>query len=225
MGGTLSNLGSNIASMTPTSLKGLVKTAGLPLEVDDSFSSSDLHEPKKVSAKTSTPPPPRPRQPPAVPSLPCSFRPLAVDQKRMQTDCPVEYIPDLIQCLLVLERLSRQLPSSPPEAVAIPRITSFAERPRSPDVTALDCAQPPPPSAYTEPYSADGYFTGVRSTITIPRSPAVVYDSLSKDLHHVFSPITVRRWAGFCVFARRARLRSCTNPSACPSFLHHVPCK
>ncbi len=51
MGGTLSHLGSNIASMTPTSLKGLVKTAGLPLEVDDSFSSSDLHEPKKVRAQ------------------------------------------------------------------------------------------------------------------------------------------------------------------------------
>ncbi len=48
MGGTLSHLGSNIASMTPTSLKGLVHSAGLPLEVDDSFSSSELHEPKKV---------------------------------------------------------------------------------------------------------------------------------------------------------------------------------
>ena len=53
--------------------------------------------------------------------------------------------------------------------------------------------QPPPPSAYTEPYSAEGYFTGVRSTITIQRSPSIVYDSLSKDLHHVFTPITVRR--------------------------------
>ena len=51
MGGTLSNLGSNIASLTPTSLKGLVKTAGLPLEVDDTFSSNDLHEPKKVSVR------------------------------------------------------------------------------------------------------------------------------------------------------------------------------
>jgi len=46
-------------------------------------------------------------------------------------------------------------------------------------------AQPPPPSAYTEPYSADGYFTGVRSTITIPRPPAVVYIPLARELYAV----------------------------------------
>ena len=55
MGGSLSSLGSNIASLTPHSLKGLVKSAGLPLEVDDSFSSSELHEPKKVLPPASSP--------------------------------------------------------------------------------------------------------------------------------------------------------------------------
>ena len=52
--------------------------------------------------------------------------------------------------------------------------------------------QPPPPSAYTQPYTAEGYFTGVRSSITIQRSPGLVYDSLSRDLHKIFGPITVR---------------------------------
>lgn len=52
--------------------------------------------------------------------------------------------------------------------------------------------QPPPPSAYTQPYSAEGFFTGVRSSISIQRSPAAVYDSLSRDLHKIFGPITVR---------------------------------
>ena len=60
--------------------------------------------------------------------------------------------------------------------------------------TPVSCfvPQPPPPSSYTEPYSAEGFFTGVRSTVTIQRSPSIVYDSLSKDLHHVFTPITVQ---------------------------------
>ena len=51
-------------------------------------------------------------------------------------------------------------------------------------------AQPPPPSAYTQPYAAEGFFTGVRSSICVQRSPAQVYDSLSRDLHQVFGPIT-----------------------------------
>ena len=86
--------------------------------------------------------------------------------------------------------------------------------------------QPPPPSAYTEPYSADGYFTGVRSTITIPRPPAVVYDSLSKDLHLVFSPITVRRCGRDAVHAARPSLAGCTLkpwPDRHLSSLQHLP--
>ena len=52
--------------------------------------------------------------------------------------------------------------------------------------------QPEPLSAYTNTYDEKGWFTGVRSEVTIPRSQAVVYTSLSKDLHKVFTPMTVR---------------------------------
>ena len=52
--------------------------------------------------------------------------------------------------------------------------------------------QPEPLSAYTNTYDARGWFTGVRSEVTIPKSQAVVYASLSKDLHKVFTPMTVR---------------------------------
>lgn len=80
--------------------------------------------------------------------------------------------------------------------------------------------QPPPPSAYTQPYTAEGFFTGVRSSITIRRSPGLVYDSLSKDLHKIFGPITVRRLhynLPFCCCTRRA------GPFASPQLL--VPLK
>ena len=52
--------------------------------------------------------------------------------------------------------------------------------------------QPEPLSAYTSTYDERGWFTGVRSEVTIPKSQAVVYASLSKDLHKVFTPMTVR---------------------------------
>ncbi len=65
---------------------------------------------------------------------------------------------------------------------------------------SCDVLQPPPPSSYTEPYSAEGFFTGVRSTVTIQRSPSIVYDSLSKDLHHIFTPITVRLLIAATIF-------------------------
>ena len=52
--------------------------------------------------------------------------------------------------------------------------------------------QAPPPSAYTASYDAPGYFTGVRSEVTIDRPPAVVYNSLASNLQLVFSPISVR---------------------------------
>ena len=52
--------------------------------------------------------------------------------------------------------------------------------------------QPEPLSAYTTTYDERGWFTGVRSEVTIPKSQAVVYASLSKDLHKVFTPMTVR---------------------------------
>lgn len=49
-----------------------------------------------------------------------------------------------------------------------------------------------PLSPFTEAYAARGWFTGVRSTVTIPQSADVVYRSLAADLHKVFTPMTVR---------------------------------
>lgn len=46
-------------------------------------------------------------------------------------------------------------------------------------------------SAYTQAYDAKGFFTGVRSRVTIHKPAAVVYQSLSTNLHHVFTPVTV----------------------------------
>lgn len=51
--------------------------------------------------------------------------------------------------------------------------------------------QAPELSAYTQAYDAEGFFTGVRSRVTIHKPAAVVYQSLSTNLHHVFSPMTV----------------------------------
>ena len=55
----------------------------------------------------------------------------------------------------------------------------------------VSALQPEPLSAYTNTYDERGWFTGVRSEVTIPKSQAVVYASLSKDLHKVFTPMTV----------------------------------
>lgn len=52
-----------------------------------------------------------------------------------------------------------------------------------------DPGQAPPP-LLTEPYDVSGWFTGVKSSVTISRPSAVVYDSLKTDFHKVFSPIT-----------------------------------
>lgn len=54
-----------------------------------------------------------------------------------------------------------------------------------------DPGKPPPLSAYTQAYDAEGFFTGVRSRVQIHKPAAVVYQSLSTNLHHVFSPMTV----------------------------------
>ncbi|DBA74936.1 TPA: hypothetical protein ACH3X2_009264 [Trebouxia sp. C0005] len=54
-----------------------------------------------------------------------------------------------------------------------------------------DPGKPPPLSAYTQAYDAKGFFTGVRSRVTIHKPAAVVYQSLSTNLHHVFTPMTV----------------------------------
>ena len=67
-------------------------------------------------------------------------------------------------------------------------LVHYSVRPNTP---LACCAQPPPPSAYTQAYAAEGFFTGVRSSISIKRPPAAVYDSLSTDLHKIFGPITV----------------------------------
>ncbi|KAK9829915.1 hypothetical protein WJX72_008625 [[Myrmecia] bisecta] len=48
----------------------------------------------------------------------------------------------------------------------------------------------PPPSPYTQAYPAQGFFTGVRSRVVISQPAAVVYESLSHDLHNVFTPMT-----------------------------------
>lgn len=53
------------------------------------------------------------------------------------------------------------------------------------------CLQAPELSAYTQAYDAEGFFTGVRSRVTIHKPAAVVYQSLSTNLHHVFTPMTV----------------------------------
>lgn len=60
----------------------------------------------------------------------------------------------------------------------------------------LDCVCQAPPPLLTEPYDVSGWFTGVKSSVTISRPSAVVYDSLKTDFHKVFSPITVRHVAG-----------------------------
>ena len=58
--------------------------------------------------------------------------------------------------------------------------------------------QPPPLSAYTQAYDVKGFFTGVRSRVTIHKPAAVVYQSLSTNLHHVFTPMTVSLHAVAC---------------------------
>jgi hypothetical protein len=61
------------------------------------------------------------------------------------------------------------------------------------DVSSEDLKNPgqaPPPSQYTKPYQAPGFFTGVRSAIQIPATPNAVYNSLASDLHHIFTPMT-----------------------------------
>ncbi|KAL3160133.1 hypothetical protein ABBQ32_010906 [Trebouxia sp. C0010 RCD-2024] len=54
-----------------------------------------------------------------------------------------------------------------------------------------DPGKVPELSAYTQAYDAKGFFTGVRSRVTIHKPAAVVYQSLSTNLHHVFTPMTV----------------------------------
>ena len=55
----------------------------------------------------------------------------------------------------------------------------------------MQVLQAPEVSAFTQAYDAEGFFTGVRSRVTIHKPAAVVYHSLSTNLHHVFSPMTV----------------------------------
>lgn len=47
-----------------------------------------------------------------------------------------------------------------------------------------------PLSPFTEAYRAPGWFTGVRSRVTIPRPADVVFASLATDLHKVFTAMT-----------------------------------
>lgn len=47
-----------------------------------------------------------------------------------------------------------------------------------------------PLSPFTEAYNASGWFTGVRSSVTVPATPNAVYTSLSKDLQNVFTPMS-----------------------------------
>ena len=63
--------------------------------------------------------------------------------------------------------------------------------PQSSDTLCM-FAQPPPLSPYTQTYDERHWFTGIRSAVTVPASPLAVYNSLSRDLHHVFQPMTVR---------------------------------
>ena len=42
-----------------------------------------------------------------------------------------------------------------------------------------------------EQYDADGWFAGIRATVTIPKPPQKVYNSLKADFDKVFSPISV----------------------------------
>ena len=65
-------------------------------------------------------------------------------------------------------------------------------------LTHLAACQPPPLSAYTQAYDVKGFFTGVRSRVTIHKPAAVVYQSLSTNLHHVFTPMTVSWHALAC---------------------------
>ena len=60
MGGAISSLGSGIAYVTPGVLKGIVKRAGLPLEVDDDneLFAQELNEPSKVRLSQLHPPSP-----------------------------------------------------------------------------------------------------------------------------------------------------------------------
>lgn len=44
----------------------------------------------------------------------------------------------------------------------------------------------------TQSYRADGYFTGVRSSVVVPQPAAAVFESLSRDLQLIFGPIQVR---------------------------------
>ena len=44
----------------------------------------------------------------------------------------------------------------------------------------------------TQAYKADGYLTGIRSSVIVPQPCSRVYDSLSADLHLIFGAIEVR---------------------------------
>ena len=43
----------------------------------------------------------------------------------------------------------------------------------------------------TSAYALDGYFTGIKSKVVVPQSTVVVYESLAKNLHHIFQTIEV----------------------------------
>ena len=43
----------------------------------------------------------------------------------------------------------------------------------------------------TEAYKAAGYLTGVRSRVALHRPASKVYNSLARDMHLLFTPITV----------------------------------
>lgn len=43
----------------------------------------------------------------------------------------------------------------------------------------------------TSAYALDGYFTGIKSKVVVPQSSLVVYESLAKNLHHIFQTIEV----------------------------------
>ena len=68
---------------------------------------------------------------------------------------------------------------------------SVKENPSGTTVYTFSRAMQTPLSTFTEAYPAPGWFTGVKSAITIHKPASVVYDSLAKDLQRVFTPMSV----------------------------------